>query len=764
MSNGAIRKVAYDTVGPTLTSESITVLEAKEVDGDNSVLVGVGLDSLLTPGDPLPSADEGPAGIGMPLADTDTTGAILVSTASDAIRMVAGNSLDAPAPPGVVETLSVDHVSDSLAGSVATVSTAGIAPAMAAQGGAPDATNAVDSIGVNIFGGSAINTSFDRGASHSDAHALTGPTVENGASVVDVPNTNPGTFGSPGIVIGDDLFAGATAVDGRIKTVMGVEYGGVSNSPATSSGSISGPAPGHSIDLKGVSFANGGSAQLVSSDVLQVVESGKTYDLQLDPSQDYSDNSFRLSSDGNGGTLVTASSGLTINISYDNQAGVPSSLQNAISYVVNYYETLFSNPITVNIDVGYGEVDSQPLGSTALGESISNVESFSYSKVVTALEALPPSGARTSAYANLPGTSPDAGNMLLTTAQAKALGLDPGNSTSLDGWVGFSNTEPFSYTPNATPGLGQYYFVGVAEHEISEVMGRQSFLNSAAFGVMDLFRYSAAGTIQTTTGAPSYFSIDGGNTDLDNWNNYKTGDHNDLGDWAPSAGNDAYDDVSNSGVINEVTQTDLTLMNVLGYTEPACFMAGTMIRTPNGETAVQSLKPGDLVLTVEGRAQTVRWIGRRTISTTFGDPLRVLPIRIRMAALCENVPARDLLLSPDHAVLVDGMLLQAGALVNGVSIVRETEVPPIFTYYHVELDDHALIQAENTPAETFVDNVDRLAFDNWHEHQALYPDGKVINEMGYPRAKAHRQVPRKLREQLANRAENLYGGRSWRAA
>jgi hypothetical protein len=118
----------------------------------------------------------------------------------------------------------------------------------------------------------------------------------------------------------------------------------------------------------------------------------------------------------------------------------------------------------------------------------------------------------------------------------------------------------------------------------------------------------------------------------------------------------------------------------------------------------------------------------------------------------ENVPSRDLLLSPDHALLVGGVLFHAGALVNGTSILRETHVPPTWVYYHVELEDHSLILAENTPAETFVDNVERRNFDNWAEHEALYPDGKPISELPYPRAKGGRQVPPRIRALLAERA------------
>jgi hypothetical protein len=198
-----------------------------------------------------------------------------------------------------------------------------------------------------------------------------------------------------------------------------------------------------------------------------------------------------------------------------------------------------------------------------------------------------------------------------------------------------------------------------------------------------------------------------------------------------------------------------------------CYLAGTHILTPTGEAIVENLKIGDLVVSRFSGIQpikwigrclrSIRWVGRQTVSTRFADPLRILPIRIKAGALEDNVPSRDLLVSPDHAIIVDDILIQAGALVNGTSIVRETKVPETFTYYHIELDDHSLILAENTPAETFIDNVDRLAFDNWQEHEALYPEGKPIVELPCPRAKAHRQVPRAIRERLVERAAMLMG-------
>jgi VCBS repeat-containing protein len=262
-------------------------------------------------------------------------------------------------------------------------------------------------------------------------------------------------------------------------------------------------------------------------------------------------------------------SNMQINVVYDQSvSSLPAGFVAAVNYVVNDFDNLFTNPVTVNIDLGYGEIGGQALAAGALGESETYLESASYSTVLNALNANAPGASQQAAYATLPATSPLSGGTLwLSTAQEKALGLRSGTDSSIDGYVGLSSTDPFSYSPTATPASNQYDLIGVIEHEFSEVMGRTSFLGdaiggTASYAVMDLFRYAAAGVRQLGTGGPAYFSINGGSTNLDSWNTDPNGD---LGDWASSAGADAFLAFSPSGQIDRVTASDLTLMNVLGW-------------------------------------------------------------------------------------------------------------------------------------------------------------------------------------------------------
>jgi hypothetical protein len=154
-----------------------------------------------------------------------------------------------------------------------------------------------------------------------------------------------------------------------------------------------------------------------------------------------------------------------------------------------------------------------------------------------------------------------------------------------------------------------------------------------------------------------------------------------------------------------------------------CFAAGTLISTPSGTTAVDSLRAGDLVVTASGEEVPVIWVGHRRF--TLAARPDVAPIRFLAGSLCHNVPSRDLLVSPEHAMGLDGALVPARLLVNGSTILRDTSVTEI-TYHHVELAQHALLLAEGAAAESWLDTGNRATFANAPEptdrHGDFEPD------------------------------------------
>jgi Hint domain len=142
-----------------------------------------------------------------------------------------------------------------------------------------------------------------------------------------------------------------------------------------------------------------------------------------------------------------------------------------------------------------------------------------------------------------------------------------------------------------------------------------------------------------------------------------------------------------------------------------CFAAGTRIATPGGETPVEKLREGDRVLTAFGELLPVTWAGHRRVQCdAHPTPERVRPIRVAAHAFAEHEPHTDLLLSPDHAVLVNEVLVPVKHLVNGSSI-RQLNANTI-TYYHIELPHHSVLLAEGLPTGSYLDVGDRGSFGN----------------------------------------------------
>lgn len=287
----------------------------------------------------------------------------------------------------------------------------------------------------------------------------------------------------------------------------------------------------------------------------------------------YPGNASQAGGVGKGGTTAVTSSASTssfvINISWDaSVANAPAGFEAAVLAAAQYLESQFTDPVTMNISVGYGEADGYTLGSNTLGANLSYLVQATYAATRNGLAQDATSPDDATALASLPGSSPTGGNVWLTTAQAKALNLINPNGGSTDGFVGFSNSLPFTYNDAGGVAAGTYDFFDVAVHELTEVMGRLMLTGETVGGVansyslLDLFHYSSAGVRDFSSSTPGYFSIDGGATDLGDFNTVAGGD---SGDWAADMGYNSFDAFSYSGVVNSVTENDLRELDVLGW-------------------------------------------------------------------------------------------------------------------------------------------------------------------------------------------------------
>ena len=192
-------------------------------------------------------------------------------------------------------------------------------------------------------------------------------------------------------------------------------------------------------------------------------------------------------------------------------------------------------------------------------------------------------------------------------------------------------------------------------------------------------------------------------------------------------------DTSTLGIIDSSITLDATDVNASGYSsdlgpitldilaDVTCFREGTRILTPHGEIAIEALRAGDEVSTIEGGTRPIVWIGRRSVDCRRHPRLeRVWPVRVAADAFGRGLPRRTLWLSPDHAVFVRGVLIPVKHLINGTTIVQQPVAQ--LCYFHIELEHHDVVCADGLPAETYLDTGDRSRFENGGVPVVLHPD------------------------------------------
>ena len=153
-----------------------------------------------------------------------------------------------------------------------------------------------------------------------------------------------------------------------------------------------------------------------------------------------------------------------------------------------------------------------------------------------------------------------------------------------------------------------------------------------------------------------------------------------------------------------------------------CFLKGTIIRTTDGDRKIEDLVVGDLLPTVFGGICPIQWIGRYSLKKS--DPIKawvkkVLPVRVARSALGLDVPCADLYITREHALLIDGVLVTAGSLINGTTItVYDPRELDELEFFHIKLERHNAIYAEGAPCETMI-NVEESAV-NFAEYLRHY--------------------------------------------
>jgi hypothetical protein len=295
---------------------------------------------------------------------------------------------------------------------------------------------------------------------------------------------------------------------------------------------------------------------------------------------------------------------MKIKLVYDaSVAGAPASFTSVLNQGVQFLEQTFTNPITINIEVGWGEIGGTPLdpGVTGEGGPLGGTL-YTYGQVKAALASNVASAVDATAVASLPATAPTGGgDFYLGGAEEKALGLI-GAAAGLDGEVGFQGN------------VG----VGAIEHEITHAMGRVAYLglssNFNEFSALDLFRYSQ-GVLNPTAVRNASFSIDRGKTAINIFANTS-----DLGDWS-GATPDAFN--AFSGPTDPFSAGDIEEMNVLGYTSGASTVGGSVITLAAGPQTVVGAA-GDTIIgssgpdVINGQAGPESIIGGSGTTTVYG--------------------------------------------------------------------------------------------------------------------------------------------------
>jgi len=466
---------------------------------------------------------------------------------------------------------------------------------------------------------------------------------------------------------------------------------------------------GAKLDLRAQSYHSGLSATLNSEQTLEIEDKGTVIDqVQLAyGSTNYIGDQFSVSNDGNGGILISE-----INVALDISSGqiVFSSLigsDNPDTAVVALSGGFAINPIisdagsafiqsgafSINAQIGSGATEVVSSGGEARGSVIASGGS----------EQLSGDGFYESVNGGNLDVDQGATEIAATVSNGGTLAVTSGGKSI--GTIINNSGQEFALT-GATVISSLVASGGALIVESGAIISDLTIAGSGAL-ILTSFGY-ANGEIASLNSATDVLTITDGNDQLS----------------LQLAGN-------YNGISFEITDNSYWEAPMVTAVPVPCFAKGTEILTTRGEIKVEDLTTNDFLFArISSKPHRVRWVGyRHTNILAHPQPASVRPVRILKGALGEHLPARDLTLSPHHAIYIDkdgGYLVPVRHLLNGASIYQES--PDEITYYHIELADesgdplHDVIYAHGLPVESFLDTGNRGAFENGDGAVMLHPD------------------------------------------
>lgn len=246
---------------------------------------------------------------------------------------------------------------------------------------------------------------------------------------------------------------------------------------------------------------------------------------------------------------------LTFNFSVVSGDTLTSAQSAAFTAAASAWSATVTDNFTVTLQIGF-----RSLATGVLGQTSASLVQGSASAIRTALVADAKSADDVAAVASLANAT---GQLLVTTAQSKALGL---GSSGSDGTIEFSSSFSFSTSRdgNGTIAGGTYDLIGIAEHEIGHVLGFISAVDGLPSPtLLDEFRYGSASNRSLTAGQNAYFSIDGGITDINNFAIGGSGNAQ-ASHWITGTGA-LMDPAIAAGNTQNITALDRRAFDVIGY-------------------------------------------------------------------------------------------------------------------------------------------------------------------------------------------------------